>query len=422
MSFSAVFRNVLRPLIAMFAAFISVDVRALPEQNVGPLVGHVTAGSAKLWMYFPHGAEATVTCVAEGQTGAAAKGAFAAIPTSLAPAEGLPSTVTLEGLQPGTRYQYEVQVNGASDPAWKGGFTTAPPDGKPGAFRLAVTSCMRHDKPQASWFLLLAQQPDLHLTLGDTHYADTTDPAVQIQHHLRYRRVPPFATVIRNVPTYAMWDDHDYGPNDSDGTAEGKERSLEGWRRSWANPGAGTPEIPGAFFRFSRGDVDFFVVDGRYYRSPDMAPDDERKTMLGEAQFKWLADGLRSSKAKFKVIASGSTLDHSKRDGWRVFTAERHRLFDSIRENGVSGVIYLSGDIHNSLVWEHPESERVGYPFVEVISSGVANSENLSFATIDFDTTIADPSLRVRIVYGDGTTRDDRTWKLSQLGASAPSR
>jgi hypothetical protein len=52
---------------------------------------------------------------------------------------------------------------------------------------------------------------------------------------------------------------------------------------------------------------------------------------------------------------------------------------------------------------------------VEVISSGVANSTTLSFATIDFDTLLEDPEMRVRIVYGDGTVRDDRTWKLSQL-------
>jgi alkaline phosphatase D len=363
-----------------------------------------------------------VTYGVEEKPGSVTNGAFAAIVTPLAATDGQATAATLEGLEPETRYHYEVMVNGESDPAWKGSFKTAPPVGKPCAFRLAVTSCMRHEKPQASWFLLLAQQPDLHLTIGDTHYADTTDPVVQLQHHVRYRRVPSFATVIRNVPNYAMWDDHDYGPNDSDGTAVGKEQSLEGWRRFWANPGAGTPEIPGAFFRFSRGDVDFFVVDGRYHRSPNRIPDDENKSMLGEAQFKWLVDGLRNSHAKFKVIASGSTLGHSKGDGWRIFTTERHRLFDSIRENAISGVIYLSGDIHNSLVWEHPESERVGYPFVEVISSGIANSEILSFATLDFDTTIVDPSLRVRIIHGDGTIRDDRTWTFSQLGGGTTSR
>jgi alkaline phosphatase D len=405
-----------RCLIMILLGAVAGAAHAIPEQWAGPLVGHVDENSAKLWMYVPHGAAATVTYGPEGNTGGIATGNFTVIPTPVAPADGQATTIAFEGLEPETRYQYQVAINGANDPAWNGSFKTAPPVGKPCAFRLAVTSCMRLEKPQASWFLLLAQQPDLHLTLGDTHYADTTDPVVQLQHHVRYRRVPPFANVMRNVPTYAIWDDHDYGPNDSDGTAVGKEQSLEGWRRFWANPGAGTPEIPGAFFHFGRGEVDFFVVDGRYHRSPNNMPDDEQKSILGAAQFQWLLDGLRNSKAKFKVIASGSTLGHSKGDGWRVFTSDRHRLFDSIKENAISGVIYLSGDIHNSLVWEHPESARVGYPFVEVISSGIANSGTLGFATIDFDTTLKDPALRVRIIHGDGTIRDDRTWKLSQLG------
>jgi hypothetical protein len=34
---------------------------------------------------------------------------------------------------------------------------------------------------------------------------------------------------------------------------------------------------------------------------------------------------------------------------------------------------------------------------------------------VDFDTTRKDPTARVRIVYGDGTVRTDKTWKLSQL-------
>jgi alkaline phosphatase D len=315
-----------------------------------------------------------------------------------------------------TRYRFEVSVAGKNDPAWAGSFKTAPESGKPGRFRVAHTSCMKFGQPQASWYLLLAQQPDLHLTLGDTHYADTTDPKVQWEHHVRYRRLPEVATVLRNVPSYSMWDDHDYGPNNSDGTAKGKEKSLQGWKQFWANPVAGTPETPGAFYKFSWGEVEFFMVDGRYHRSPDKVPDDEQKRMLGDAQFAWLLDGLKSSTAKFKVIASGSTLDHSKGDGWRIYTFSRHRLFDSIKEHKIPGVMYLSGDIHASLVWEHPESDRVGYPFVEVVSSGVANSGTLSFSTIDFDTTRPDPSVRVRIVWGDGTVRDDRTWKLSELG------
>ena len=387
-----------------------------PDGIAGPLIGAVQPDRVTLWMFAPNESECKYTYNSDGpDSPKSGKGQMSAVSNPAGEGPGRPFKSVVEGLSPNTLYHFEITVAGKSDPAWSGSFKTAPSAGKPAAFRLALTSCMKIGQPQASWYLLLAQQPDLHLTVGDTHYADTTDPTVQWKHHVTYRRQKEFATVLRNVPTYAIWDDHDYGPNNSDGTEKGKERSLAGWKQIWANPTLGTPDTPGAFFKFSHGDVDFFMVDSRYHRSPDKVPDDDQKRMLGDAQFSWLLEGLRRSKARFKVIVSGSTLNHSKVDGWRIYTFSRHRLFDALKKHAISGVMYMSGDIHSSLVWEHHESERVGYPLVEVISSGVANSRTLSFATVDFDTTRQDPTARVRIVYGDGTIRADKTWKLSQL-------
>lgn len=274
-------------------------------EPTGPLVGAVTADSARIWVHAAEGAKVEVRYgLADAEP--AARVAFEPIDKPDAAIPGRSALATLTGLKAATAYRFAVSVDGKTSPELAGSFRTAPAG--PARFRVGVTSCMKIGQPQASWRLFLSQQPDLHLTLGDTHYADTTDPGVQWQHHLRYRREPDFARVLRHVPTYAMWDDHDYGPNDSDGTARGKERSLISWNRVWANPPAGADGRPGAFFRFGWGEVDFFMVDGRYHRSPNKAPDDDKKRMLGDAQFAWLIDGLKASRAKFKVIASGSTL------------------------------------------------------------------------------------------------------------------
>ena len=385
----------------------------------GPLVGHATSTSVTLWMYAPKAAKLEAKVRSSQTEGAeASKEASAAFSPIADPAGKVPGaiyTVTFKYLKPATHYNFSVAIDGKVNPKRVGRFRTAPPQGEPAKFRMTLTSCMKAGQPAASWYLMLAQRPDLHLTVGDTHYADTTKPTTQWQHHLRYRQQPYFATVLRSMPNYAIWDDHDYGPNNSDGTAKGKENSLKGWQQIWGNPASGTSKTPGAFFKFTWGDVDFFVVDGRYHRSPDNDKDDDKKRMLGDAQFEWLIKGLASSKAKFKVIASGSTLNHSSSDGWRIYSFSRKRLFNAIRENKIPGVVYMSGDIHRSLVWEHHESKQVGYPLVEVISSGIANSKTLSFASIDFDTTLSDPTMRVRIIHGDGTVQNDKTWSLSQL-------
>jgi alkaline phosphatase D len=386
----------------------------------GPLVGHTTESSATVWMYAPM--DSKVELILQGaDESQEVRVAFVAVPDPAGNLDGVPYKATSQNLRPNTGYNFQVKVDGKLNSSRKGFFKTAPEVGESAKFRVAVTSCMKIGEPQKSWELLLAEKPDLHITLGDTQYSDTTDPTTQWKHHLRYRAVPEFGAVVATMPTYAMWDDHDYGPNNSDGTAEGKENSLIGWTQFWGNPDSGTEDTPGAFYQFSWGDVDLFMVDGRYHRSPDDAPDDDKKRMLGDGQFAWLLNGLRKSTAKFKVIASGSTLADSKSDGWRIYTFSRHRLFDAIGENKISGVLYMSGDIHRSHVWTHPESDRVGYPLIEVVSSGVANSKTLSFATVDFDTAAADPTVRVRIVHGDGETHEDKTWKLSELAAKESS-
>ena len=403
-------------LSSLFLLSVCPLLANIPE-IAGPISGDVRANQVTLWMYAPPKSKCTFSYRAEGSSKKNNKmGKLTALSNQAAKVPGQIFKSTMNGLSPNTRYQYQISIDGQADTNWKGSFKTAPVEGTPTAFRLAITSCMKIGKPQGSWNTLLEEQPDLHLTVGDTHYADTTNPTVQLEHHVTYRREKEFAKVLQQVPTYAIWDDHDFGPNDSDGTAKGKEFSLAGWKQAWPNPPSGTSNTPGAFFKFSRGDVDFFVVDGRYHRSPSRSPDDDKKRMLGDAQFEWLVNGLKNSKAKFKIIASGSVLHHSKVDGWRIFTFSRHRLFDAIKKHQISGVMYIGGDMHMSLVWQHHESDRVGYPMIEIMSSGITNGKDLSFATIDFDTTVDDPTARVRIIYGKGEkVHTDKTWKLSEL-------
>lgn len=407
---------------ACFGSVFGTNARAFAQalqeadgKSAGPMVGGVTDKTASIWMYTPADARVELRFVGHLAEGAGQQAKIEKIPMEGLDLRGQAWKATLANLSPVSPYEFQVAIDGEVAPEHRGSFRTAPRAGAPAKFRLGLTSCMKIEKPQDSWPLFEKEAPDLHLTVGDTVYADTTDPKVQWRHHLRYRQSPAFARVIRTMPTCALWDDHDFGPDNSDGRAKGKEDSLSGWKRVWLNPGAGTTQLAGAFYRFAWGDVEFFMADGRYYRSPGKAKDDDAKTMLGDAQFQWLLDGLKSSTARFKVVASGSTLHHSLHDGWRVYTHARHQFFDAIKQHKIDGVVYFSGSLHNSLVWEHHESDRVGYPLVEVVSSGIANSKKLSFATIDFDTTLDDPAMNVRIVRGTGKVKQDQTWRLSQL-------
>ena len=153
--------------------------QAIPE-IAGPITGDVRANQATLWMYAPSKSKCTFSYLAEGSSKKINKtGNLTALSNQAAKVPGQIFKSTMNGLAPDTRYQYQVSINGKADPKWKGSFKTAPVEGTSTAFRMAITSCMHIKRAQRSWNLLLEEQPDLHLTVGDTHYADTTDPTMK---------------------------------------------------------------------------------------------------------------------------------------------------------------------------------------------------------------------------------------------------
>ena len=69
--------------------------------------------------------------------------------------------------------------------------------------------------------------------------------------------------------------------------------------------------------------------------------------MLGEDQWRWLAEQLRVP-AEVRLLVSSIQVvaeDHGW-EKWMNFPHERERLFKLIRETGAEGVIILSGDRH----------------------------------------------------------------------------
>jgi alkaline phosphatase D len=378
----------------------------------GPMLGHVTPTSARLWAYAGGRGAISVRWWKDGD----APESGSRMPVFSDPDRHWAAKASIEGLEPATTYRYGLLLDGRPHPRWEGTLTTAPAAGEPTKFRMAFCSCMRPEKGgKGIWDRYLEWEPAFHLMLGDNVYADTTDAERLWAAHLEMRAVPQFARVLRHLPSYAMWDDHDFGGDNADGSLVRKEDSLRAFREVWANPGSGLPNVPGTFYRFSWGDVDFFVLDGRYHRTPDRATNDGRKRMLGDAQFAWLAEGLKTSRARFKVLASGSVLRDNEKDGWHAFDFERRRLYGLVAAHRIPGVLYLSGDIHRCKIVTHAAATTGFYDLYEVISSGVMNGDDRGFVTIDFDTTIPDPSALVRIHRGDGTVKSSEAFVLSAL-------
>jgi alkaline phosphatase D len=198
-------------------------------------------------------------------------------------------------------------------------------------------------------------RPDAMFWLGDNTYLREPDFTSRSGIYHRYahtRATPELQNLLRITPNYAIWDDHDYGPNDSDRSYAYKGWALQAFRDFWANPEAGIPGLEGVTTRVNRADVDLFLLDNRWYRSPNGIKTSE-PTILGQAQEDWLIENLVSSKATFKLVLMGGQLLNDA-PVWETYIniapAERARLLDRIDREGIRGVVIVSGDRHHSAV------------------------------------------------------------------------
>jgi len=300
------------------------------------------------------------------------------------------ATFVIDDLEPGTKYRYEVHLNGKTVPRpYDLTFTTQPLwewRTDPPAFTAMIGSCLyvneevydRPGKPYGSEYEILnamtTQKPDLMIWLGDNCYTREVDYYAPGGLRYRYRHtraLPELQAFLACTQHYATWDDHDYGPNDADKSYPLKDYSVETFGLYWPAPIYGTRETPGVFQRFRWADVDFFLLDDRYYRMPDEWPDGPDKVMLGDAQMQWLKEGLISSDAAFKVVACGNQVlnDVGRFETMGRYPTERAELLDWIVSRKIGGVVFISGDRHRS------ELNRVvpegGYPLYDFTSSSI---------------------------------------------------
>jgi alkaline phosphatase D len=299
----------------------------------------------------------------------------------------------LEQLQFGTRYDYELYLDGLRVPfskmpsfqtqaMWR--YRTEPPP-----FRIAIGSCAYindplYDRPGEPYgggyeiFPAIArQQPDAMLWLGDNIYYREADWLGETAMRYRYaqnRELPELRELLSATHHYAIWDDHDFGPNDSDRAYRDRARSLGIFQDYWANATYGTAETPGVFGRFEWGDTEFFLLDDRYYRSPNRALSATQKVMFGATQMEWLKDALTSSNATFKIIAGGNQMMNplTPFEAFGNFPQEQRHLIDFIREARISGVLFLSGDRHLTELIKRTEPGL--YPLYDFTSSPLTSS------------------------------------------------
>ncbi|MGB0592320.1 MAG: alkaline phosphatase D family protein [Myxococcota bacterium] len=389
----------------------------------GPLIGHTTPHSARVWLRTAYATPITLRySPLESMVGAITRG-----PITPTMSQDFVTVLQLNQLTPNTRYYYEVQVNGE---VAKGGlsFVTAP--ASTATFDVAFGSCSKVSaSPSLPLFEdIIEAEPDVMLMIGDNHYANSANPETLRAFYLEHHGVESVAELVAGTPTWATWDDHDFTGNNTNGTASGKEHALAAFHRFWANPPQGSGGYPGVWSSFHWADVEFFLVDDRYYR------DISNGSMLGEPQLQWLLWGLTTSTATFKVLVSGSQWTQGgTSDSWAAYPAEWQVIVDHIMSHNIDGVVTVSGDVHRGEVRRMTEASETTYPLWEFTSSPLGNNTSscpdpetepdallfcaavLNYGLLRFDTTAEDPTVTFELRTVDNLVLSSHTVALSEL-------
>jgi len=225
---------------------------------------------------------------------------------------------------------------------------------------LAVGSCAYSQVTrQPVWRGIRKAEPDLVLLLGDNVYADTEDPEVLAGALDRLGRRPRFRRLAAQTPFLSTWDDHDFGPNDSDGRHgrkdEARQATLDFFGAAADDPRRTQPDgLYGAWTLGSEGRrVQVVLLDTRYALSP-RAPRTDGGVgryapgpgqVLGPQQWAWLERVLQEP-AELRIIGSSIpfAVEYTGWETWSNFPEEQRRLRDHL--TGVGPVLVVSGDVH----------------------------------------------------------------------------
>lgn len=276
--------------------------------------------------------------------------------------------IVLTQLQQGKQYHYDLLINNqkialpydtsfSSKKLWQ--WREKAPD-----FTIALGSCSyiseealdRPGKPYGSNYSIFEsiakKNPDIMLWGGDNVYLREADWDSKSGIYHRYthsRALKEMQPLLASTQNIAIWDDHDFGPDDSDRSFYNKYTTQQAFKDFWANKSYGmdAEQKEGIFSSYNWSDAELFLLDNRFFKSPNKRLTGE-KTMLGSAQIQWLIDALTYSKASFKIIVIGGQVLNTEAvfENYENYKSEKDFLLSEILANQIKGVVFISGDRH----------------------------------------------------------------------------
>ena len=271
---------------------------------------------------------------------------------------------TLKNLRPGVSYAALIEAKPISSEeitaVVRGNFGTAPDPSERRDTTFCVTTC--HDFNRGDNGLrghriypsMTKIKPDFVVHAGDIKYYDNPNPWAMTIELMRFKlgrifAMPDNRAFYSQTTSYFMKDDHDTLKDDCyPGMTYGTVSFEQGVKLF------NEEQFPAAGPRYKTvrwgKDLQFWLLEGRDFRSPKDVRKSLDRTIFGEEQMVWLTETLKASDAKFKLVFSPTPIVGPDRKGKKdnhankPFRHEGQKLRKLF--GGIDGLIVLCGDRH----------------------------------------------------------------------------
>jgi hypothetical protein len=341
---------------------------------------------------------------------------------------------TITGLDPNTRYKWRVKTtaNGL-DTAFTGSFYTNWNRGTVKTYNVALIADQQvNNNDYTAYPRVLAFAPVAMLSDGDHPYIDESanTPAT---FRSKYRTLLTNASwrSLANVTPYAyIYDDHDWGGNDSFGSSASAPAVATEFRRFFPVPtyaGSATQA-----HSFVLGRVRHIMMDLRAERIAGVQ-------IMSATQLQWVKDEITAAKAAVQAfVLHSSSPCHvpasqaaAQPDTWAPYAAQRTAIYDHIQSIGMQLAGFWRHDDAHMLAYEDGTNSHYStdgsFGMVMICTAAVSSGASVKggtysggtlggthqfgMLTITEDTTNT-VSVRIRLIKGDDSYFADQTIAL----------
>ena len=255
------------------------------------------------------------------------------------------------------------------------------------SIKIGLGSCLDQDYPQPIWQSIKKEDLNYFIFLGDNVYGDTRYGSLRKMKSAYDKQKKVLPDFLNNISIFSIWDDHDFGINDGGADYRFKRRAQELYLDFWEiTKDDDRSNREGIYFSkneiFFDKKFKFIFLDTRFFRSKlkgkksnyieNIEPD---ATILGNAQWTWLGDELKSDFDFLFIFSSIQIIAKDHRfEKWSNFPNERAKLFELLEQFNDKTILF-SGDRHRAGIYR-----KNG--IIEVTSSSM-NKPGSSFSETD---------------------------------------